>query len=69
VVQHRIDSDDTWTAMQKSTSFPTAAMAAILAEGDGCKSILDYSDVPLVDFAEKLSIIGGIGEPLSYWNL
>jgi saccharopine dehydrogenase-like NADP-dependent oxidoreductase len=69
VVQHRIDSDDTWTAMQKSTSFPTAAMAAILAEGDGRKPVLDYSDVPLVDFAEKLSVIGGIGEPLSYWNL
>tara|TARA_Y100000034_G_scaffold100014_1_gene123142 strand:- start:10643 stop:11773 length:1131 start_codon:yes stop_codon:yes gene_type:complete len=56
-----IDHDENWTAMQKGTAFPTAAVASLMAEGklDG-KIVLDYSDVPLAEFKTKLEEIGGL---------
>ncbi len=56
-----IERDENWTAMQKATAFPTAAVASLMAEGklDG-KIVLDYSDVPITDFITKLNEIGGL---------
>jgi saccharopine dehydrogenase-like NADP-dependent oxidoreductase len=58
-----ISDDDTWTAMQKTTSFPTAAIAAQMAEKRfGKKTVLKYSDVSsdwdkYKDFQRKLNQI------------
>lgn len=67
---HKIESDDTWTAMQKGTAFPTAAVAAIMAESkkEDLNSVMDYSMIPLEDCRKKIVQIGGIGDPFSHWN-
>lgn len=53
--------DEHWTAMQKATAFPVAAVAAIMAEGKlDHKKSLDYSDVPYEDFCDKLNAIDNL---------
>lgn len=55
-----INSDVNWTAMQKGTSFPAAAVAAIMATGKlDHKNVLDYSDVPIGEFKGNLEQICG----------
>ncbi len=58
--------DEQWTAMQKATGFPTAVVASIMASGkmDG-KPVLDYSDIPINEFNEKLSIFS---IPPNHWE-
>ncbi len=47
-----------WTAMQRCTSFPIAAVASIMAEGELDDMIyLTYSDLPYKKFNEKLEIL------------
>jgi saccharopine dehydrogenase (NAD+, L-lysine-forming) len=50
--------DKIWTAMQKATAFPAAAVAALMAEGvfDG-KDSLAYADIPADLFMKKLKLI------------
>jgi len=56
--QKKIMATDDWTAMQMTTAFPTAAMAAIMASGElDHKIVLDYSDVPIDKFEENLRSI------------
>tara|TARA_Y100000034_G_scaffold80510_1_gene96612 strand:- start:6556 stop:7662 length:1107 start_codon:yes stop_codon:yes gene_type:complete len=66
-----IEADNDWTAMQKGTAFPTAAIAAIMAEGKMDQQVklsmphnstLNYSNVPIQDFRDKLKLIGGLPE-------
>jgi saccharopine dehydrogenase-like NADP-dependent oxidoreductase len=55
--------DEYWTAMQKATAFPAAAVAALLAEKRmPNKRVYSYLDIPLVQFNEKLTKIGGFPE-------
>ena len=65
VFTHKINSDETWTAMQKATAFPTAAAASIMAESSDLPSVMNYSHIPLKTYSNKLELIGGIGNPLS----
>lgn len=56
----RIIADEYWTAMQKATAFPTAAIAALVAEKQlPKKPRLDYADIPVDKMEEKLKRIGG----------
>ena len=57
-----IESDDEWSAMQKGTAFPTAAVAILMAAGelDDDGPVLDYSHIPLDKFKDNLYKIGGI---------
>lgn len=62
---HKIDCDETWTAMQKSTAFPTAAAASIMAESSDLPNVMNYSHLPLEEYSKKIEMIGGMGNPLS----
>lgn len=53
-----IYSDKRWTAMQKATAFPTAAVAAIMAKNKEPK-IWTYADVPVDEFKANLRKICG----------
>jgi saccharopine dehydrogenase-like NADP-dependent oxidoreductase len=57
-IQKIIEHDDQWTAMQKGTSFPAAAVAAIMANRKEPK-VWTYEDVPLDQFQDNLRIICG----------
>lgn len=51
---------DEWTAMQKATAFPTAAIASMVAEGRLPKlPVLTYLDISLEEMNDRLQIIGG----------
>lgn len=54
--------NENWTAMQIGTAFPTAAVAALMAEGefDEKHASLNYGDVPFCKFTAKLAEIGGM---------
>jgi len=53
-------ADEHFTAMQKGTSFPTAAVAAIMATGQlDDKPSLTYADVPLNEFNDRLKLLMG----------
>lgn len=55
--------DEQWTAMQKATSFPFAAIAYMLANDEfEAKSVLNYSDVKLDRFFELLCQLDEKGE-------
>lgn len=57
----RILSDDVWTAMQKATAFPAAAVGALMAAGEFTgKQVLCYSDIPVDKMQANLDIIGGL---------
>jgi saccharopine dehydrogenase-like NADP-dependent oxidoreductase len=51
-----IEHDDQWTAMQKGTGFPTAAVAAIIAEMKEPK-VWEYEDISLPIFSTMLEKI------------
>jgi saccharopine dehydrogenase-like NADP-dependent oxidoreductase len=53
-----IHHDNQWTAMQKGTSFPAAAVAAIMAKNKDPK-VWAYSDVPFDEFNDNLNEICG----------
>jgi saccharopine dehydrogenase-like NADP-dependent oxidoreductase len=53
-----IVSDEQWTAMQKGTAFPTAAVAAILASHKS-PNVWSYRDVPQDEFRNNLNSICG----------
>jgi saccharopine dehydrogenase-like NADP-dependent oxidoreductase len=57
-----IENDDDWSAMQKGTAFPTAAVALIMAQGhlDTYGPVLNYSHIPLENFIDNLHNIGGM---------
>jgi saccharopine dehydrogenase-like NADP-dependent oxidoreductase len=60
VKQIRVMHDENWTAMQKATAFPTAAVASLLAQRELTnKPILEYIDIPLNRMEEQLQRIGG----------
>lgn len=48
-----------FTAMQRATAFPTAAVADIMADGelDGGHPVLTYDRIPLAKFDERLSFL------------
>ena len=52
--------DHQFTAMQKSTSYSIASVAALMGEGklDGNYNQLNYSDIPFEDFKNNLSKLG-----------
>lgn len=52
-----IQFDKNWTAMQKGTSFPTAVIAGMMAEGKLKKSPLTYADVNVNELIEGLDKI------------
>lgn len=56
-----VEHDEHWTAMQKATSFPTAAVAALMADRkvEGPPN-LSYDHIPLDDFVANLKQIGGL---------
>ncbi len=56
--QLHILADENWTAMQKATAFPTAAIAALLATKELNKPILDYMDININRMEENLQTIG-----------
>lgn len=58
VKQLRIIHDE-WTAMQKATAFPTAAVASLMADGLLPPPVLGYLDIPLEKMDEQLQKIGG----------
>jgi len=65
---HRIiEHDDHWTAMQKGTGFPAAAVASMMADGlmDG-KGVLTYADV---DFEEYMKRLGKIDDKVYWWGM
>ena len=51
-------ADERWTAMQKCTAFPTAAVAAIRAKNKEPK-VWEYADVPIEEFLTNLKTICG----------
>ena len=55
-----IGYDHEFTAMQKSTSYSIASVAALMGEGklDGNYNQLNYSDIPFEDFKNNLSKLG-----------
>jgi saccharopine dehydrogenase-like NADP-dependent oxidoreductase len=57
-----IENDDDWSAMQKGTAFPTAAVAMLMAAGemDSFGPVLNYSHIPLEKFIDNLHNIGGM---------
>ncbi len=57
-MQSRVLHDDNFTAMQKTTGFGTAAVAAILGQGvmDG-KPVAKYADVPSDDFIRNMNVL------------
>jgi len=57
-----IENDGDWTAMQKGTAFPTAAVALLMAQGelDSFGPVLNYSHIPLDKFIGNLHNIGGM---------
>ena len=62
-----IYSDDTFTAMQKCTAYPVAAIADlyinnVIIDGQYNPNCFDYSDVPYVEFTKILSEL--LGEDL-----
>lgn len=53
--------DDIWTAMQKSTAFPAAAIACMVASGKlDHKHYIDYSDIDMEVVQSHLDTIGGL---------
>lgn len=47
--------------MQKGTAFPTAAVAALMAQGKmNYGPVLNYSHIPLEEFIEMLYKVGGM---------
>ena len=73
VTEAVIEADEQWTAMQKGTAFPAAAVAALMAEGKlDCNNdrgpVLNYSHIPLDDFIEKLYKIGGLPVKAMFTN-
>ncbi|MHA1949475.1 MAG: saccharopine dehydrogenase C-terminal domain-containing protein [Candidatus Thorarchaeota archaeon] len=58
VYYKEIKDDEQWTAMQKTTGFPAAAVAALMAEGcfDG-QGALGYDDIPYDPFQKRLKLI------------
>ncbi|MHA2428672.1 MAG: saccharopine dehydrogenase C-terminal domain-containing protein [Candidatus Hermodarchaeia archaeon] len=60
-----IKATDDWTAMQMGTSFPTAAVAAMMAEGRlDDKIVATYADIDVAECQEKLYRI----EPSVGWK-
>lgn len=57
-VDIEVKHDNQWTAMQKCTSFPTAAVAAIMAKNKDPK-VWSYADVPMDEFLINLEKICG----------
>ena len=56
---YNIVHDDNFTAMQKATAFPAAAVASIVAEGQFDDKILPtYADVPYKRMQVNLGLIG-----------
>lgn len=56
---YKIDHDEEWTAMQRTTAFPTAVVAALIAEGKMPDEVMyDYSHVPFDEFKERLEGLG-----------
>lgn len=61
LVRIRVVSDDNWTAMQKATAFPTAAIASLIAKKEmPRKPRLDYMDIPVAKMEENMQKIGGL---------
>jgi hypothetical protein len=57
--QYTILHDENWTAMQKATAFPAAAVASLIADGEFAdKKVPEYRDVPFNKMVEKLNAIG-----------
>lgn len=57
--EHRIVSDDMFTAMQKATAFPAAAAASVLAEGQLNEGNLNYEGIGCdTDFDDKIQTLG-----------
>ena len=66
---HRIESDETWTAMQKGTAFPTAAAACLMDENiKNLPNVVNYSHIPIKKSSDTIKQIGGIGDPFLKWN-
>jgi saccharopine dehydrogenase-like NADP-dependent oxidoreductase len=66
---HRIESDETWTAMQKGTAFPTAAAACLMDENiKNLPNVVNYSHIPIKKYSDTIKQIGGIGDPFLKWN-
>jgi saccharopine dehydrogenase-like NADP-dependent oxidoreductase len=53
-----VNQDLNWTAMQKATAFPAAAVASLMADGifDDKPSVV-YADIPAEPFNERLNLI------------
>ncbi len=57
----QIPCDNTWTAMQKATAFPAAAIASLMATKELEPNVVHkYLDIPLNGFNEELEKIGGL---------
>lgn len=57
-----IYSDEVWTAMQKATAFPAAAVATLMAEKKmPDKTVYNYEDVPFTQFNKYLEVMGLYG--------
>lgn len=60
---HLVVHDENWTAMQKTTAFPTAVVADLMAQGK-VKSA-SYFDVPFQEFKNKLETLGIFFDPFN----